>query len=158
MTEYDVERPLRVKRIVANIEVQDPAAAQAFYGDVFGLSCVMDFGWITTFGHAGDQTVQVSFANEGGSGTVVPGLTIEVDDLGEAQRRCETARFPIVYGPVLEPWGIRRFFVRDPFGTLVNITVHEPPSAPDLDADSASRVGSEVHTVPASPALDRIPA
>ena len=139
MTEYDGDRPLRVKRIVANIEAQDPAAAHMFYGEVFGLSCLMDSGWITTLGHAGGQTVQVSFAREGGSGTAVPSLTIEVNDLGEAQRRCENAGFPIVYGPVLEPWGIRRFFVRDPFGTLVNIPVHEPPTTPDLDADSASR-------------------
>jgi len=30
----------------------------------------------------------------------------------------------IDYGPVLEPWGVRRFFVRDPFGRLVNFLSH----------------------------------
>ena len=32
--------------------------------------------------------------------------------------------FPIEYGPVDEPWGVRRFFVRDPFGRLINILKH----------------------------------
>jgi lactoylglutathione lyase len=30
----------------------------------------------------------------------------------------------VEYGPVDEPWGVRRFFVRDPAGTLVNILMH----------------------------------
>ncbi len=34
------------------------------------------------------------------------------------------AGFPIEYGPVDEPWGVRRFYVRDPFGKLVNILAH----------------------------------
>jgi hypothetical protein len=29
------------------------------------------------------------------------------------------------YGPVREPWQVRRFYVRDPLGRLVNILVHE---------------------------------
>ncbi len=28
-------------------------------------------------------------------------------------------------GPVSKPWGVRRFYVRDPFGKLVNIISHE---------------------------------
>ena len=27
----------------------------------------------------------------------------------------------IEYGPVDEPWSVQRFYVRDPFGSLVNI-------------------------------------
>jgi catechol 2,3-dioxygenase-like lactoylglutathione lyase family enzyme len=30
----------------------------------------------------------------------------------------------IAYGPVDEPWGVRRFFIRDPEGSLVNILSH----------------------------------
>ena len=36
----------------------------------------------------------------------------------------ERAEIAIEYGPVEEPWGVRRFYVRDPFGKLVNILVH----------------------------------
>jgi len=28
-------------------------------------------------------------------------------------------------GPAHEPWGVRRFFVRDPFGKLVNVLSHD---------------------------------
>jgi catechol 2,3-dioxygenase-like lactoylglutathione lyase family enzyme len=62
--------------------------------------------------------------SEGGSGAPVPGLSVEVDDLEAALARVKKARIPIEYGPVEEPWGVRRFFVRDPLGTLVNILVH----------------------------------
>ena len=32
---------------------------------------------------------------------------------------------PIEYGPESEPWGARKFFVRDPFGKLINILQHD---------------------------------
>ena len=112
-------------RIVPDIQASDPTAAEAFYGGVLGLSCLMDQGWVTTYGNPGDKAVQITFATGGGSGAPTPGLTIEVDNLHEAEQRCRRAGIPIVYGPILEPWGIRRFFVHDPFGTLINIAVHE---------------------------------
>jgi catechol 2,3-dioxygenase-like lactoylglutathione lyase family enzyme len=34
------------------------------------------------------------------------------------------AGFVVEYGPVTEPWGVTRFYVRDPFGHLVNILQH----------------------------------
>lgn len=30
---------------------------------------------------------------------------------------------------ITEPWGVRRFYVRDPFGKLVNILQHVPKAA-----------------------------
>ncbi|WGT61321.1 VOC family protein [Variovorax paradoxus] len=115
---------MQVKRIVANFAVLDPGLARTFYQDVLGLELLMDHGWIQTFGSAAEMTVQVSFAAEGGSGTPVPDLSIEVDDLNAALEGMKAAGFSIEYGPVDEPWGVRRFFVRDPFGRLVNILAH----------------------------------
>jgi catechol 2,3-dioxygenase-like lactoylglutathione lyase family enzyme len=116
---------MEVKRIVADIAAPDPAAARSFYGDLLGLDLLMDFGWILTFGSSQKMTVEVTFAQEGGSGAPVPDLSIEVDDLDTALARMKKAKIPIEYGPAKEPWGVRRFFVRDPFGKLVNILVHE---------------------------------
>ncbi|WP_149195421.1 VOC family protein [Luteimonas suaedae] len=116
---------MKVQRIVANIENVDIADADAFYRDVLGLEVVMDHGWIRTYSSGAKMSVQVSFATEGGSGTPVPHLSIEVDDLSEALRRVEDAGIPVEYGPKSEPWGVRRFYVRDPFGKLVNILQHE---------------------------------
>lgn len=115
---------MRVKRIVANVSTPEIAAAQAFYGDILGLDVLMDQGWIATYGSDERMRVQVSFMSEGGSGTPVPDLSIEVDDLDEALRRVDAAGFAVEYGPAEEPWGVRRFFVRDPFGRLVNILRH----------------------------------
>jgi catechol 2,3-dioxygenase-like lactoylglutathione lyase family enzyme len=115
---------MQVRRIVANIQTADPAAAKAFYQDILGLDPLMDHGWIATYGSSRERPVQVSFASEGGSGTPVPGLSIEVDDIDEAFSAMSAAGFEITYGPTDEPWGVRRFYVRDPFGTLVNIVSH----------------------------------
>ena len=115
---------MKVKRIVANIAAPDIAAARRFYQDALGLEPLMDHGWITTYGSQATMAAQVSVATEGGSGTPVPALSIEVDDLDAALARMRQAGFPIEYGPADEPWGVRRFYVHDPFGTLVNILVH----------------------------------
>jgi len=115
---------MKVKRIVANIAAPDIAAAKRFYQDVLGLEPLMDHGWLVTYGSRTKMAVQISIATEGGSGTPVPALSIEVDDLEAALARLRKAGFPIEYGPADEPWGVRRFYVRDPFGTLVNILVH----------------------------------
>ena len=80
---------------------------------------------IRTYGSNSKMTVQVSFASEGGSGTPVPALSIEVDDIETALARVKNAGIPIEYGPESEPWGVRRFYVRDPFGKLINILQHE---------------------------------
>ncbi|WP_217475769.1 VOC family protein [Stutzerimonas stutzeri] len=116
---------MQVKRIVANLSVADPAAADAFYRDILGLELAMDHGWIRTYTSPSQMTPQVSFASQGGSDTPVPDLSVEVDDLDEALRRVQHAGIPLAYGPAIEPWGVRRFFVRDPLGRLINILQHQ---------------------------------
>ncbi|SDR61223.1 hypothetical protein SAMN05519103_07354 [Rhizobiales bacterium GAS113] len=116
---------MAVKRIVANIATQDVERAKAFYVDVLGLQVVMDHGWILTLAGNGSAAPQISFATEGGSGTPVPDLSIEVDDLDVVHERTVKAGASIEYGPATEPWGVRRFYVRDPFGRLLNILSHD---------------------------------
>ena len=115
---------MAVKRIVANIAAADPAQARAFYGKLLGLDVVMDHGWIVTYAAPGDMRPQISIASKGGSGTPVPDLSIEMDELDGVLERVRAAGVEIVYGPVEEPWGVRRFYARDPFGRLVNILMH----------------------------------
>jgi catechol 2,3-dioxygenase-like lactoylglutathione lyase family enzyme len=115
---------MQVKRIVANIAARDVADARRFYGDVFGLDILMDLGWIATYGSAQTMQTQLSVMSEGGSGTPVPDLSIEVDDVDAALARVAEAGFAVEYGPADEPWGVRRFYVRDPFGKLVNVLSH----------------------------------
>jgi catechol 2,3-dioxygenase-like lactoylglutathione lyase family enzyme len=118
-------KQLVVKRIVPNIAAAEISKARAFYADFLGLELAMDLGWIATYAASVSMTPQISVLSEGGSGTPVPDLSVEVDDLDEALRRARALGLTIEYGPNSEPWGVRRFYVRDPFGRLVNILVHD---------------------------------
>jgi catechol 2,3-dioxygenase-like lactoylglutathione lyase family enzyme len=115
---------MKVKRIVANINTQAVDDAKRFYQEVFGLELLMDLGWIATYGSSEQMNVQISIASQGGSGTPTPDLSFEVDDLAAVLERVRLAGIPVEYGPVDEPWGVRRFYVRDPFGKLINVLVH----------------------------------
>ena len=117
---------MAVKRIVPNVLAADPRAAAAFYQGVLGLEVVMDLGWIVTFAAGSDAqgVSQISVASDGGSGTPLPHISIEVDDLEDVLARAKASGFPVEYGPVDEPWGVRRCYLRDPFGRLINVLMH----------------------------------
>lgn len=125
---------MAVRRIQHNIAAENVEAAKSFYRDILEMDPVMDLGWIVTYAGNGqtgtnktgtDKTrPQLSIASQGGSDTAVPDLSIEVDNFEEVHRRLLSAGIPIAYGPVDEPWGVRRLYVKDPFGTLVNILTH----------------------------------
>lgn len=115
---------MQVKRIVANIKTSNPEKAHDFYHRLLGLELLMDHEWIRTYGNNTPAGAQISFASDGGSGTDAPDLSIEVDDLQEALCRVRAAGIPLEYGPVKEPWSVGRFYIRDPFGKLINILEH----------------------------------
>lgn len=115
---------MKVRRIVLNIATDQFDAVDKFYRELLGLELVMDHGWLRTYASGVKMNTQLSFASEGGSGTPVPDLSIEVDDLEEALCRVDAAGVAIEYGPATEPWGVRRFYVRDPLGRLLNILQH----------------------------------
>lgn len=113
-----------VRRIVPNIGTGDIAGVVSFYQALFGLDVVMDHGWIVTL--ASDQAVpaQIGIATEGGSGMPVPDLSIEVDDVDMVWNRARGPGAPILLPLTDEPWGVRRFFLRDPAGKVLNILSH----------------------------------
>ncbi len=115
---------MTVKRIIANIATADLNAIQAFYRDIFDLELVMDHGWIQTYASSENMRVQLSAAIEGGSGTAVPDLSIEVDNLDIVLQKIANQHIEIVYGPAIESWGVRRFYINDPGGRLLNVLQH----------------------------------
>jgi lactoylglutathione lyase len=115
---------MTVRRIVANLAVEDIGPTRSFYERLLDLEVVMDHGWLVTLAADARQSPQLSIATEGGSGTPVPELSIEVDDVDRVYARATAAGCDIVYDLTDEPWGVRRFFVRDPRGTVVNILSH----------------------------------
>ncbi|MEZ5824415.1 MAG: VOC family protein [Geminicoccaceae bacterium] len=116
---------MTVLRIVADLESAAIADSLWFWRDVLGMEVVMDQGWIVTLASStARMPPQISLASEGGSGTPVPDLSIEVDDLEDIFRKLTEVGHPVEYGPVDEPWGVRRFFTREPGGRLVNLLQH----------------------------------
>jgi len=117
---------MAVKRIVANFHSNDPDHSRTFYEGVLGLRMAMDMGWIVTFVSDSEDVAapQLSVASEGGSGTELPDISVEVDNVDAVLAKAIAAGFDIVYGPADEPWGVRRFYVRDPSGKIVNVLSH----------------------------------
>ncbi|WP_426479009.1 VOC family protein [Chryseobacterium sp. CBSDS_008] len=113
-----------VKRIVANIKTDDLSKADLFYHDILEMDVLMDHGWIKTLGNEEEAKVQISFATQGGNDTEVPDLSIEVDNVDEVYDKMKNAGFEITYKLTDENWGVRRFFVKDPFQKLINILSH----------------------------------
>ncbi|HVW91794.1 MAG TPA: VOC family protein [Devosia sp.] len=115
---------MTVTRIVSNLAARDPVALAKFYADVFGFDTPHDMGWIAFIGSGATQRIELHAASEGGSGTELPVISIGVDDLDATVAAVRAAGAEVVYGPVTEPWGLRRFFFRDPAGNLVNVVDH----------------------------------
>ena len=115
---------MAILRIVADLETPDPKATADWYAALFGMEVLMDQGFIVTLGAGGTAPVQLSLASEGGSGTPVPHLSIEVDDIDDTHARAMMLKLEEVYPMTLEPWGVRRFFLRDPQGRILNILSH----------------------------------
>src|SRR5262245_61789708 len=101
---------MTVRRIVTNLAASDSDRARDFYEGLLDLKLVMDLGFILTFASEASARPQISIASEGGSGTPVPDLSIEVDDVDKVYRRAIASGFEITYGITDEPWGVRRFY------------------------------------------------
>jgi predicted enzyme related to lactoylglutathione lyase len=112
---------MAVTRIVANLTAPDPVGLARFYAEVFGLELPFDMGWIAFLSRDASQKIELHTASQGGSGTQLPVISIGVDDLEAAEAAVRAAGAEVVYGPASEPWGLRRFFFRDPAGNLVNV-------------------------------------
>jgi hypothetical protein len=83
------------------------------------------------------MAVQISFLTQGGSGTEVPDISIEVDDVDEAYRLMKKSKFKIEYDMTDEPWGVRRSCIlRAAFCSGEEI----PTSAPSLDLPYTARM------------------
>ena len=112
---------MAVTRIVANLTATDPIRLAKFYAEVFGLDLTFGMGWIAFLSADASQKIELHTASQGGSGTELPVISIGVDDIDATEVAVRAAGAEVVYGPTTEPWGLRRFFFRDPAGNLVNV-------------------------------------
>jgi catechol 2,3-dioxygenase-like lactoylglutathione lyase family enzyme len=114
---------MAVKRINPNILSSDFESSRAFYNDVIGLDGGHGLDWILFFG-TDQREVQLRVMQLDVQAHVHPDVSIEVDDVNDVHARAVAAGAEIVYPLTDEDWGLRRFFVRDPNGAIINVTQH----------------------------------
>jgi uncharacterized glyoxalase superfamily protein PhnB len=69
--------------------------------------------------------MQISIIKPGALSELDPAISVEVDDVDAAYAAALANGAHIVYALTDEPWGVRRFFVRDQNGTILNVLVDE---------------------------------
>jgi catechol 2,3-dioxygenase-like lactoylglutathione lyase family enzyme len=121
---FEDNNRLGVRRVVPDLGSHDLGAAKDFYANVLGLQPVMDHGWIVTLADPQRPGTQISLMTHDETAPVIPDASIEVDDVDASYAAAIRTGAEIVHPLTDEPWGVRRFFVRDPDGHVINILSH----------------------------------
>jgi catechol 2,3-dioxygenase-like lactoylglutathione lyase family enzyme len=121
------EKPMHVIRVTTDITVPDIEEASAFYADYLGLEGEdMGLDWVTRFVVPGSGD-HIQLVSRDATAPENPLLTVKVDDVDDAYAEALRRGYEVVHRLTTEPWGIRRFFVRAPDGTVLNIAQHRTP-------------------------------
>lgn len=121
-----------MRQFVPYLLVDDVATTSAFYVDHLGFESVMALDWFVSLKHRERPEYKLDFVRRGYRGhEVVPEafeatpagmvLAFVVDDAAGAYADLRAAGVPVVMALRDEPWGQRRFMVRDPAGALVEL-------------------------------------
>ncbi len=115
---------MRVLEIIVDIPLDDIESASGFYRDFLGLS-VEEFslGWVARFTSPETQA-KVQLVTRDATAPVNPLVSLKVDDVHAACDDAISQGLDIVHPLSTESWGITRFFLRAPDGTVLNIAQH----------------------------------
>jgi catechol 2,3-dioxygenase-like lactoylglutathione lyase family enzyme len=111
-----------IERAVPNIKSDQPAETRDFFVKLLGFEVAMDLGWVATVVSPTNRSVQVTII--GGDDPAAPGVSVEVDDVDAVHARALEQGLEIAYDLRDEEWGVRRFMLREPSGTIVNVLSH----------------------------------
>jgi catechol 2,3-dioxygenase-like lactoylglutathione lyase family enzyme len=115
---------MKIKRVVPDIKSDRIEESRDFYAGFLGFQIGMDMGWVITFVSRSNPTAQVTVMRRDESAALQPQMSIEVDDVDRVYAAAIERNLRIVYPLSDEPWGVRRFFVTDPNGVVINILSH----------------------------------
>jgi catechol 2,3-dioxygenase-like lactoylglutathione lyase family enzyme len=113
---------MMASRAVPNIKSDRPAETRDFFVDLFGLEVVMDLGWVVTVASPTNPSVQVTIISN--DDMAAPGISVGVADVDGVHAKAVEQGLEIVYPLRDEEWGVRRFMLREPSGTVVNVVSH----------------------------------
>jgi len=116
---------MAVRRIVAYAGGDDIAASREFYVEVLGMRVAME-----------DPVLDLQSPDDPAAEVIIgaqemqdanPSLGVDVGEsaaVDAAHAEAVRRGLRVVYPLTDEPWGVRRFFVQDPGGTIVNVLAH----------------------------------
>jgi hypothetical protein len=107
---------------VPNIKSERPAETRDFFVRLLGFEVAMNLGWVVTLASPTNPAAQVTIV--GNDDMAAPGISVEVVDVDAVHAAAVDEGFEIVYPLRDEEWGVRRFMLREPSGTVVNVLAH----------------------------------
>jgi catechol 2,3-dioxygenase-like lactoylglutathione lyase family enzyme len=117
-----------IRRAIPNLLATDLAATREFYAGFLGFDVAMDEEGFMMFASPSNRTAQITVADRNNPGqdrgVSQASVSVEVEDVDALHAEAVQRGLEIVYPLTDEPWGIRRFFVRDPDGTVINVVTH----------------------------------
>jgi catechol 2,3-dioxygenase-like lactoylglutathione lyase family enzyme len=113
---------MAISRTVPNIKSDRPAETRDCFVDLLGFEVVMDLGWVMTVASPTNPSAQVTIV--GNDDMAAPGISVEVADVDAVHAAALEQGFEIAYPLRDEDWGVRRFMLREPSGTIVNVLSH----------------------------------
>jgi catechol 2,3-dioxygenase-like lactoylglutathione lyase family enzyme len=116
-----------IRRVVPDVASDKPEESREFYTNVLGFDLAMDMGWIMTFVSPTQPTAQINVLRGDASAPVSPAFSVEIADVDAVHAIAVARGLEIVHPLTTEPWGVRRFFVRDPNGVVINVMQHSNP-------------------------------
>jgi catechol 2,3-dioxygenase-like lactoylglutathione lyase family enzyme len=114
---------MSIRRVMPDIRSEAMEESRDFYG-LLGFEEVMNHGWVMTLASPSNPTAQVTFMSHDKTAPVVPDMSVEVDDVDAVYAAMQESGAEVVHPLQDEEWGVRRFFVRDPNGRVVNVLSH----------------------------------
>ncbi|MGH2604281.1 MAG: VOC family protein, partial [Dehalococcoidia bacterium] len=107
---------------VPNIRSNRPAETRDFFAGLLGFGVAMDLGWVVTVVSPTNPSAQVTIV--GNEDMAAPGISVEVSDVDAVHAKAVEQGLAIAYPLRDEEWGVRRFMLREPGGTIVNVLSH----------------------------------
>lgn len=115
---------MQARKIVTNLSVPNVDESKGFYQDFLGLgSEEFNLGWVARF-TAPDSGASVQLVTRDETSPEDSAMSVMTDDVDSAYQEALSLGYDIVHPLTTEAWGVRRFLVRAPDGTVVNIVHH----------------------------------
>ena len=113
---------MKINRVVPNVRSDRTAETRDFFVELLGFEAVMELEWVATVASPSNPSAQVNII--GSDDPAAPGISVEVDDVDAVHARAIERGLEIAYALRDEEWGVRRFMLREPSGTVVNVLSH----------------------------------